>query len=112
MPVKLINVAYEHAVKLIKAGEVESFDADWSEVAPTPDEVLHFLNSHSMHEYGLWFLGRNSQFPDSAKEHYIYPHGDLKEVQTCALEETLNKAETNGDAEIAQAAKQLLAMID
>ena len=112
MPVKLINVAYEHAVKLIKAGEVESFDDDWSEVAPTPDEVLHFLNSHSMHEYGLWFLGRNSQFPDSAKEHYIYPHGDLKEVQKPALEDTLEKAKTNGDADIVHAANQLLAMID
>jgi hypothetical protein len=112
MAITLNKDAVKRAEYLIKAGEVESFDADWNEEQPTPDEVNYFIDHHFMEEYGLWFLGKNSNYPDSVKEHYEYPYGDLKEVQQCALVYTLARAEENGDHEIAQVAKKLLDMIE
>jgi hypothetical protein len=112
MKVKFHKAGFERAKVLIKAHEYESFDNDWQEEKPTPDEVVKFLDAHDIEEYGLFFLGVNEEIPDEAKEHYIYPHGDLKEVQLSALVQTQKEAEKNGHKEIAQAAKTLLEMIE
>lgn len=111
MAIKLHKDGYENAVRLIKAGEVSTFDANWNEEKPTPDEVVRFINAHFMSEYGLWFLGTDDKFPDNAKEHYVFPYGDLKMVQRCALVDSIKKSEKN-HPEITNAAKQLLDMID
>lgn len=112
MAIKLNKSAIEHAKKLIQAGEVESFDSDWNEEKPTPTEVDHFISSHFLKEYGLWFLGRNTDIEDTNKEHYVYPYGDLKEVQRCALVDSLAQAEKRGYKDVAQAAQELLDLID
>jgi hypothetical protein len=112
MAIKLNQAAVERAKYIIKAGEVESFDESWSEVQPTPTEVDHFLATHYMREYGEWFLGKNSDIADTNKEHYVYPYGDLKEVQRSALLDTIAKAEKKGDSEIVRAAKELLELVD
>ena len=111
MSIKLNTEAVKQAERLIDAGEVETFDAQWNEEKPTADEVDHYINTHFMKEYGMWFLGKNAQYPDSAKEHYEYPYGDLKEVQRCALVDTIKRAEQSGHEEIVRAAKNLLHMI-
>lgn len=111
MSIKLNQAAYNHAENCIRASEFETFETDWKEAAPTPDEVDYFINTHYMKEYGLWFLGKDESKPESAKEHYLYPHGDLKVVQKVTLEHTVQEAEKRGHAEIAQAAKKLLALL-
>lgn len=112
MAITLHTMAEKQAERLIREGEVESFDAQWSEEQPTEDEVDEFIDTHFIEEYGLWFLGQNSEYPTTVKEHYEYPYGDLKEVQRCALVDTIERAEKKGDNEIAHAAKKLLAMIE
>jgi len=112
MAIILNRDALAHAEKLISAGEVEKVDSNWAAEKPTQDELVKFINTHSMAEYGLWFLGKNNQYPENAKEHYVYPHGDLKEVQRCALVDSMKETEKNGLKEIAHAAKRLLDMID
>ncbi|MCX5922010.1 MAG: hypothetical protein NTX86_01650 [Candidatus Dependentiae bacterium] len=112
MAILLNKAGVEQAERLIKVGEVETFDADWNEEQPTPDEVNHFIDTHFVKEYGLWFLGVDTQRDSNTKEHYVYPHGDLKEVQGCALVHSMNEAEKNGHREIAQAAKKLLALVE
>lgn len=112
MAMILNRSGFEHAERLIKAGEFESFDADWNEERPTPDEVGNFINTHYIQEYGLWFLGMNDEHADTTKEYYEYPHGDLKEVQRSALVHSLAHAEKNGHKEIAHAASKLIEMID
>ena len=106
------KAGFEHAKKLIKEGEVEWLDANWNEERPTPDEVNHFINTHYIKEYGLWFLAINDQYPDTTKEYYDYPYGDLKEVQLCALVDSMAKAEKNGHSEVANAAKKLIEMVN
>lgn len=112
MAITLNQNALQRAKELILAGEFESLDADWNEEKPTPTEVDEFIDTHYMKEYGNWFLGKNSKFDSEVKEHYEYPHGDLKEVQRCALVHSVELAEKQGDKEIAQAARELIKLID
>jgi len=112
MSIGLHKVALEQAERLIKAGEVATFDTNWEAEKPTKDEVLHFIDNHYMNEYGLWFLGADTNVPKDLKEHYVYPYGDLKVVQRCALVEAIKRAEKSGHADILAAAKRLLEMID
>ena len=112
MAVKLHALGLERAKKLIQADEVETFDANWNEEKPATDEVVHFINTHTMSEYGQWFLGVNDAYAKDTKEHYVYPYGDLKEVQRCALVHTIDQAKKNNDGEIIKAAQELLALVD
>lgn len=112
MAIKFHKQGFDNAVRLIQAKQATSFDSNWQEEKPTKDEMVHFINTHDMSEYGLWFLGTDGNFPENTHEHYVYPHGDLKLVQRCALVDTLKKSEANKDAEIANAVKRLLGMLD
>jgi hypothetical protein len=112
MHVKLHRTGFEHAKALIQAGEVESFSSNWNEQKPTHDEVDHYINTHFLKEYGNWFLGRNLDIPDTNKEHYVYPYGDLKEVQRCALVDVIEQAGKRGYKEVVQAAQELLDLVD
>lgn len=112
MAITLNRAGLKYAEERIREGEFDSFDTDWSEIQPTNDEVLHFVDAHDMQEYGLWFLGINNEVPAQLKEHYVYPHGDLKLVQKCALEVTAKEASQKGHKEIADAAEKLLRAID
>jgi|ERR1700733_1195144 len=102
----------EQAERLIKAGEIEDFDTNWEAEKPTVDEVNHYLNSHYVNEYGMWFLGINPGFSKDVKEHYEYPYGDLKTVQRSALVDTIARAEKAAHKEIVQVAKKLLELVD
>jgi len=112
MAIKLHHPGYDRAVDLIEDGEVETVHINWQEEKPTQDEVVHFINAHFMDEYGLWFLGVDDKFEKSTKEHYVYPHGDLKIVQKSAILEAIKQAKAKGDHEIAKAAENLLEMLD
>lgn len=112
MSIKLNHAAMEHAKYLIQAGEVESFDSNWNEEKPTPTETDLFIDTHTMEEYGAWFLGKNDEYDKETQEHYEYPYGDLKEVQRSALVYSLAQAEKNSHSEIAQAARELLELVD
>ena len=111
MSVKLHNEGFEHALQLINAGEVDAFDENWDEVKPTHDEIVNFINAHFMKEYGLWFLGTYSKYPKDAKEHYVYPYGDLKMVQVSGLKTSLHAAHKDANHDIAAAAQKLLDII-
>lgn len=110
--VVLNKKAVENAEKLIKMGEITTFDTNWEAEKPTVDEVIYFLETHNVDEYGLWFLGQKMDVPKNLKEHYDYPYGDLKTVQRPALVDTIKRAEKAGHAEIVKIAKHLLAMVD
>jgi hypothetical protein len=112
MAILLNQAAVDRAKYLIDAGEFTSFDSDWNEEQPTPDEVDKYIETHDMKEYGNWFLGKNDAFDRETEEHYEYPCGDLREIQRCALVYSLAQAEKRGHHDIARAAKELLEMID
>lgn len=112
MAIQINKNAIKQAEKLIKAGEITTFDTNWQEEKPTADEINHYLSAHSMDEYGTWFLGEDMSVQKNLKEHYVYPYGDLKTVQKAALLDTINRAEKAENKDIAQVAKRLLELVE
>ncbi len=79
MAVVLNKAAYDHAVAIIKKGlEIEHDVKNWHEVKPTPDEIARFLDTHTLDEYGTWFLGINTDADQKDKSKFEYPFGDLQ----------------------------------
>lgn len=112
MKINVHKQAIEQAEKLINAGQVANFDANWENEKPTADETENYIETHYMTEYGKWFLGIDTTAPKDFKEHYVYPYGDLKVVQRCALVDSHKKAEKAGHQDIAREAKRLLELFD
>ena len=94
---------------LVTFDEIEPTSCDWKAHKATMDEVDKFLNTHYMSEYGQWFLSIDTDYPSDAKEHYLYPHGDLKIVHRSAVEAVEKEAQNH---EIKDAARKLLHLID
>ncbi|MBS1986874.1 hypothetical protein JST99_02990 [Candidatus Dependentiae bacterium] len=113
MSIKLHKPGYEQALKLITGGlEVIPDAGNWDEVQPTENEVVVYLDTHSLKEYGLWFLGIDTSKPENDPARYVYPYGDLKVVHECALIIAEEDAMDNNLEDIEQAAGVLLDMIE
>lgn len=112
MAIKVNKDAYDHAVSIIKNGlEVENDTNNWDEVKPTPNELVRFLDTHTLEEYGLWFLGINSELDPKDKSKYVYPVGDLNVLHQSALELAVQQSAKNTDHEVKRAAEELLDMV-
>jgi len=112
MAVKLNQEAYNHAMALIKNGlEIEHDTNNWDEVEPTENETVEYLNTHTLSEYGRWFLGIDTEADQKDKSKYLYPTGDLKVIHKSALMLSEREAKQQNHGEIAATAKKLLEMI-
>jgi len=112
MAIKLHKAGYEHAEDMIREGvEVEHGSNDWEEVKPNADDELNYLDSHSLDEYGLWFLGIDTSLPAENSSKFVYPFGDFNVVQECALIVAEEQAKKNHHDDIAVAARELLKKI-
>lgn len=112
MSIKLNKAAFDHAAEIIKDGlEVEHDTSNWNEVKPTVDEQARYLNTHSLDEYGLWFLGINSDADQNSKDKFVYPYGDFSVLHKSALIVAEQQATQAHAHEIKSAAQKLLAMI-
>lgn len=113
MTVKLNTKAYEHAKALIREGTfVADSRDDWSEHAPTTQQLSDFLDKQGKREYGRWFLGVDDEASDESKEHYKFPFGDLARVHRCAVISGESRAGQYDHDEIRDALKDLLTRID
>ncbi len=114
MAIKLNKSAYEHAVEIIKNGlEVEpDTNRSWEEEKATDDEEIRYLNTHTLNEYGLWFLGVDTDADPEDRSKFVYPFGDFNVVHKSALLVAKKEAAKNGDKEIEEAARKLLEMVD
>ena len=112
MSKKLNKIAYELAKQMIEHGfELEHDENNWKEAQPTPSESVEYLDTHSLDEYGSWFLGIDPEADPKDKAKFVYPFGDFKVVHKSALLEAEKRARMNKDHEIEQAAKRLLQLI-
>lgn len=112
MAVRLHEKGLIRAKQLIKEKEVEHCKDNWEAHKATRDEEVHFLNTHSMPEYGEWFLGIDTDIDQNDHLHYVYPHGDFKMVHREAIETAAKEAAKKGQKDIENAAKELLSLID
>ena len=112
MAIKLNKAAYDHAIAIIKNGlEVEHDTNNWNEVKATRDEENRYLITHTLDEYGLWFLGIDTDADPNDRSKFVYPFGDFSVLHKSALLAAEKQATQDGDQEIKQAVSQLLAMI-
>ena len=103
MSIKLNRAGFDHAVKLIKQKlEVEHDQGNWQAVKATPDEEAKYLQTHSLEEYGLWFLGIDEEIEPQGKHMYTYPYGDLKVLHKSALITVIQQATQHHVHEIKQ----------
>src|SRR5579859_8239006 len=96
MPIKLNKAGYDHALAIIKNGlEVEHDTNNWEAVKPTKDEIVRFLNAHTLEEYGQWFLGINTDADQKDKSKYVLPLGDFSVLHKSALMAAATEAAKN-----------------
>jgi len=113
MAIVLHKAGYEHAFRIIKKGlEVEHTRNNWQECAPDKSDEAKFINTHSLAEYGNWFLGVDTNIDQKNKERYVYPFGDFNMLHVGALEAIREQAKRKGDTEIHTAAERLLASLN
>lgn len=113
MNVKLNKTAFDHAVELIKNKlEVEHDKNGWDNAKPTDNDQVRFLDTHSLQEYGNWFLGIDSDADEKNPGKYLYPFGDLQVIHVSALLDSKKQAEKHGHHEIIKAINQLLELIE
>jgi len=109
MAIKLHKEGYEHAEEMVRLGvEVDHFSDNWDEVKPTVDDELNYIDCHTLDEYGLWYLGVDTNIPSDNRAKYVYPYGDFNVVQESALIVAEQEAKKNNHDEIAVAARELL----
>lgn len=113
MTVKLNEKAFEHAKALIRKGQT-AMDGrdDWSEHAPTADEQNAYLDKHGWREYGLWFLGIDTDMNDETKGHYEFPYGDFRRVHRCGVISAESRSAQNDHDDITKALEKLHEMLD
>lgn len=112
MAIRLNQEAVAHARQMIQQGlEVNHDRGHWEAVQPTKDEVLHFLQTHDLDEYGLWFLGIDEEADQQDPQRYVYPYGDLKIVHMSALLAAESQAQQHQDHDIKKAAHELLQLL-
>jgi hypothetical protein len=113
MAVKLYKTGFEHAKKLVSAGQAVVDDRDaWSEHQPTAQEENEFIRVHGMAEYGKWHLGMDDEKPKETKGHYKFPYGDFKKVHRCAVLTAESRAGQYKYLDIETAAAHLHGMIE
>lgn len=113
MKVTVNKHALTYAREIIKNKlEVEHASSGWHTVKPTHNEEVRFLDTHSLDEYGSWFLGIDHDADQKSHTKFHYPFGDLKVVHVSALHESKKAAEKNGHHDVVKAIDELLALIE
>jgi hypothetical protein len=113
MTVELNEKALEHARSLIRKGQTaKDVRDDWSEHAPTADEQNAYLDKHGWNEYGLWFLGIDTEASEETKGRYEFPYGDFRRVHRCGVISAESRAAQYDHDEIAKALAELHEMLD
>lgn len=112
MAIKLHKEGFDHAKAVIENGLEVEHSSNWDAVKPTKDEEVRHLNTHTLDEYGIWFLGIDTEVPENDKSKFVYPHGDLKVVHKSALIIAEEQAREKGHKDIQKAAQELIELID
>lgn len=112
MSVTLHKPGFDHAIQLINRGLEVITKSNWNEVKPDRDDLVHYLDTHSMDEYGQWFLGVDTAIPTNNSSRFSYPYGDFGVLHKSGLEAIIQEAAKNNQLDIKQAAEKLLAMVN
>lgn len=105
--------AFEYAKRLINEGHVILHDrGEWGELHPTAEMENEFIQQHGYHEYGLWFLAVDDNYPEDTKERYKFPYGNFTDVVRAGCIAAEARAGQYKYFDIEEAARALKEMID
>ncbi|MCS5495701.1 hypothetical protein NY547_00425 [Cnuibacter physcomitrellae] len=113
MAIRLNKPALEQARRMVGAGEVVRDERDdWSEAAPSAAEENRFIEEHGWTEYSHWHLGIDDDESPETKGRFSFPYGDFSKVRRGGVISLESRAGQYDHAEIEEAAKKLLELID
>lgn len=113
MTVKLNEKAFEHAKYLVEKGQTTKDERDdWSEHAPTAAEQNAYLDKHGWRDYGLWFLGIDTEMDEETKGHYEFPYGDFRRVHRCGVISAESRAAQYDHPDIQHALEEIHKLLD
>jgi hypothetical protein len=113
MTAELNRRGFDHAKKLVAAGEVVLDDRDaWSEHQPTAAQENEFIDKHGIDEYARWHLGLDPSHGEEAKARYKFPYGDFTAVHRCGVLSAEVRAAQQNYTDIEVAAAHLHGMLD
>jgi hypothetical protein len=113
MAVRLNDRALRHAEKLIEQGKYVSDDKDmWSDHQPSAADEDIYIDEHGFEEYGLWYLGIDTDKDENTKGHYEFPYGDFENAHRCGVLSAESRAGQYKHFDIERAAAHLHEMID
>ncbi|GHO48882.1 hypothetical protein [Ktedonospora formicarum] len=113
MTVKLNQPAFEHAKKLIEQGKCVIDEKDqWSEHHPSTEKENAYLQSHTVEEYGKWYLGVDTDEDADNKGRYKFPFSDFHKVHRCGVIAAESRAGQYKYTDIERAAAHLHGMLE
>ena len=87
-------------------------DSTWGDVQPGAEDENTFLESHSWHEYGEWFLALTDDATEETKSRYAFAYGDFRRLHRSGLLACQYRAAEWRHQEVEQAAHALLQHLD
>lgn len=113
MTVRLNEDALALARQLVNGDDVVRDERDdWSEHAPSTDDVNAFIEKHGMAEFAKWHLGEDTDATEGTKGRLKFPYGDFRKVHRCAVISGESRAGQYDHPSIEKALRELLALID
>ncbi|MEQ8671575.1 MAG: hypothetical protein RLP44_23885 [Aggregatilineales bacterium] len=103
--------AVKHAKHLIKNDDYIT-DTDWSASQPDADEENKELDKQGWGEFSKWYLGIDTDSSKKTKGRWEFPYGDFKKVHRAGVIAAKQRAAQYDHTEIAQAADELLQILD
>jgi hypothetical protein len=113
MAAKLNERAYQHARTLIadRRCVVDERD-DWSEHRPSARAEDRFIEEHGLDAYEVWYLAVDDEHGEGTKARHKFPYGDFENVHRCGVISAESRAGQYRHANVEEAARHLLRMID
>lgn len=104
--------ALEFAKLLISDGTVDRSLDSWEIDEPGEAYEDQYIAAHGYEAYGNWFLAINPEEDFGTKAHFEFPIGNFQEIFRSGVIAAEKRASEFHHSEIAQAAKELLDLID
>lgn len=108
---KVNSEAVQKAKSLIRSHHYVR-ESDWSEAQPSSTDENDYLERHGWDEYAEWFLAIDTDGRAETKERYNFVFGDFQRVHRSALIAAKQRAAQYDHNAIAEAADELLTMLD
>ncbi len=115
MSIHLNEKAYKQAMELIKENRFivdDNHSSKWKKLNPDNNAMNDYLKNHTIHEYGLWFLGINNRIDNNETIHYQLPYGDFTNLHKGALFQALKEAHNYHYHDIQKAIEHLIELVE